>query len=93
MSGNVWEWVGDWYGDYPSTSVRDSAGPSSGLYRVFRGGAWHYNPRGVRTAFRDRGPPGGRYGYLGFRLVRGGAVTKQSLSPESEGRVAESGAL
>ncbi|MBM4100415.1 MAG: formylglycine-generating enzyme family protein, partial [Planctomycetes bacterium] len=43
MSGNVWEWVNDWYGDnYYSTSPSvNPQGPSSGPYRVLRGGYWY----------------------------------------------------
>ncbi|MCA9579116.1 MAG: SUMF1/EgtB/PvdO family nonheme iron enzyme, partial [Myxococcales bacterium] len=40
MSGNVWEWVSDWYGAYPSGAVRDPSGPTSGDGRVLRGGSW-----------------------------------------------------
>ena len=40
MLGNVWEWVGDWYGDYPGGTVTDPSGPGSGSYRVIRGGSW-----------------------------------------------------
>ena len=40
MHGNVWEWCQDWVGDYPSGSVTDPTGPSSGSYRVLRGGGW-----------------------------------------------------
>ena len=38
MMGNVSEWCGDWYVNYPTGSVTDPTGPSSGSDRVFRGG-------------------------------------------------------
>ena len=43
MSGNVWEWVNDWYdADYYSVSpASNPPGPTSGQYRVLRGGAWY----------------------------------------------------
>jgi len=37
MYGNVWEWVQDWFGDYPSEPQVDSTGPLSGKKRMLRG--------------------------------------------------------
>jgi len=70
MHGNVWEWVQDWYGNYPSGSVTDPTGPSSGSSRVFRGGSWNAGAGDCRSAYRYRSTPGGRSNYLGFRLAR-----------------------
>ena len=69
MHGNVWEWCSDWYGDYPSGSVTDPTGPSSGSSRVLRGGSWGCNARDCRSASRGRDYPGFRDYYGGFRLL------------------------
>ncbi|HGJ66546.1 TPA: formylglycine-generating enzyme family protein [bacterium] len=44
MAGNVWEWCSDWYDSnyYASCTKSNPIGPSSGLYRVLRGGSWLY---------------------------------------------------
>ena len=39
-SGNVWEWVNDWYGPFPTTAVTDPTGPATGDLRVIRGGSF-----------------------------------------------------
>lgn len=70
MLGNVWEWTGDWYGQYPTGPVTDPGGPESGLYGVIRGGSWSHHARGVRSADRFNFSPGSRGINLGFRLVR-----------------------
>ena len=70
MLGNVWEWMGDWYGDYPGGAVTDPAGPGSGSYRVFRGGGWLSIAEDCRSAGRSRFSPGIRFFNLGFRLLR-----------------------
>ena len=73
MTGNVWEWVSDWYGkNYYSNSPRNNPkGPSSGSYRVIRGGSWSSSKKFVRSAFRIKNTPLVRFGSLGFRLALG----------------------
>ena len=70
MLGNVWEWVGDWKGDYAGGSVTDPEGPKVGKDRVIRGGSWLGYARYCRSAGRLRTAPRGRHGSLGFRLLR-----------------------
>ena len=70
MLGNVWEWVQDWYGDYPGGAVTDPGGPGSGSIRVIRGGGWDSGAGYCRGPGRFNGSPGVRVIYLGFRLLR-----------------------
>ncbi len=67
MSGNVWEWCSDRYGDYQSSSQSDPQRPSLGC-RVNRGGSYYLSAGSCRVSYRFFGAPDFRYNDLGLRL-------------------------
>ena len=70
MTGNVWEWCQDWHGEtyYSQSPRKNPSGPPSGTRRVLRGGAWIFEPVGIRSAIRYGLTPASRSDLYGFRL-------------------------
>ena len=68
MSGNVYEWCQDYYGNYSSGSQTNPIGPTSGSDRVYRGGSWLINAKCCRVSYRYGNNPDDASGNLGLRL-------------------------
>ena len=69
MSGNVYEWCRDWFGDYSSAAQTDPTGPTIASYRVMRGGCCIMEECVCRVAYRCSAASGNGFFNLGFRLA------------------------
>jgi len=71
MSGNVWEWVADYYyiKYYDESPLDYPHGPESGAYRVIRGGSWNDDVNSLRTSSRFFYYPDNARVSIGFRCV------------------------
>ena len=69
MSGNVYEWCWDWYGDLPATMAADYTGAISGSTRVIRSSGYMKYSDDCTVARRYANGPCGKFSYFGFRLA------------------------
>ena len=70
LSGNVWEWVADWFTEsFSRTDRRNPKGPASGTDKVLRGGGWYDPPGRLTGTKRMHAPPGHRDDSVGFRCA------------------------
>jgi len=72
MSGNVWEWVADWYvaDAYRNGHLRNPRGPAHGILHVVRGGSWvTHDVSQLRCAHRHKVPVDTYTYSIGFRVV------------------------
>jgi formylglycine-generating enzyme required for sulfatase activity len=77
MLGSIYEWVNDWHSDsyYQDSPSINPPGPSTGQYRVIRGGNWGSNSIACRSSYHiwlapDAVSMSGYWGDLGFRVAR-----------------------
>ena len=71
MSGNVWEWVSDWFAltYYTDSTYASPKGPDTGIDKVFRGGSWVDDADYVTVWFRNHALPETRSPAIGFRCA------------------------
>lgn len=71
MSGNVSEWVRDWYDDnfYSRNINRNPKGPDTGEFKVIKGGSYIDFTFSIRVSARDKMLPNSKNCYIGFRIV------------------------
>nr|MBP7553890.1 SUMF1/EgtB/PvdO family nonheme iron enzyme [Spirochaetota bacterium] len=70
MSGNVWEWCWDWYGNYPAGAQSDYRGAVSGSGRIHRGGSYSSSFIYLFIGLRRNTTPISEYNDIGFRIAR-----------------------
>jgi formylglycine-generating enzyme required for sulfatase activity len=70
MLGNVFEWVNDWYSQYPREAQTNPTGPELAEHRVVRGGSIAIASLGLTSSYRNGRSPGHSDFDIGFRVAR-----------------------
>ncbi len=80
MSGNVFEWTGDWYLDtyYETSPATNPTGPQEGTKKVYRGGGFNSPLEEVNPILRFAIEPEKHAANIGFRCVLLGDPTKST---------------
>jgi formylglycine-generating enzyme required for sulfatase activity len=68
MHGNVQEWCLDWYIKPDSTSAGDPVGPTTGTYRILRGGCFWHEAENCRSARISYDSSSGNGNFNGVRV-------------------------
>jgi hypothetical protein len=80
MTGNVWEWVSDYYGPYPWP-------PAHGYSRVYRGGSWSRRfEKWLHTRLRNRESESFSGSHLGMRCALSPPGVKCPFGADAAGR-------
>ena len=88
MSGNVSEWVADWYEPkyYATAPEKNPKGPETGTQRAFRGGGWIDSTPTVRAAQRNGTDPTTKMNWIGFRCARDVKDGRGESKPDEQSR-------